>query len=149
MGDRDDDTRKRRSRKTSREAYEQLKESGKLSRLRWIIYDYLFHHGPATAQECFKALKLETNQSGRFTELRDLGVVEEVGRTTCRVTGREVIAWDVTDRAELAAAAKETSDRQVELEQAMRDAVRDLRAQNDLFAARVARRLEDALKGER
>jgi len=137
-----------RKRRTSIEAYEALKESGKLSRLRWIIYDYLFHNGPATAQEAFKALGLQTNQSGRFTELRQLGVIEEVGRAQCRVTGREVIAWDVTERSEILAEQRADDSRNAELERVMREAISDLRRQNDIFAASVARRLERALRKE-
>ena len=52
--------------------------------------------GPCTAQEVFRALGCDTNQSGRFTELRELGVFEEVGVRECQVTGRDVIEWDVT-----------------------------------------------------
>jgi hypothetical protein len=33
----------------------------------------------------------------RFTELRELGVLNEVGERLCKVSGRMCIVWDVTD----------------------------------------------------
>ena len=36
--------------------------------------------------------------SSRFTELRDLGVIYEKDVRPCKVTGRNVIEWDLTDR---------------------------------------------------
>jgi hypothetical protein len=83
-------------RQTSIDTFYQIKEEGLLSRVRFLIYSELFQHGPLTAQEMFKRLSLESNQSGRFTELRDLGVICEVGQRACRITGRYVIEWDVT-----------------------------------------------------
>ena len=42
-------------------------------------------------------LGLKTNQSGRFTELKNLGVIHEVGVRKCKVTGYKVTEWDVTN----------------------------------------------------
>ena len=84
-------------RRTSIETYYAIRDQGLLSRMRFLVYQCLFHHGPLTAQETFKRLRLESNQSGRFTEMRDIGVIEELGERKCAVTGRNVIVWDVTD----------------------------------------------------
>jgi hypothetical protein len=86
----------RNVRQTSIATYYAIREDGLLSRMRWLVYDCLYQHGPLTAQETFKQLGLESNQSGRFTEMRELGVILEVGERQCAVTGRNVILWDVT-----------------------------------------------------
>jgi hypothetical protein len=88
------------TRRTSIAAYHHLVEEGALSRRRSQVYAVVFRYGPMTAQECFKSLGLETNQSGRFTELRDMGLLYEQGTKTCNVTGREAISWDVTELAD-------------------------------------------------
>ena len=36
--------------------------------------------------------------AARFTELRRLGVIYEKKERPCRVTGRNVIEWDLTDK---------------------------------------------------
>lgn len=150
MSEREADTAKRRSirrqRNTSIDAYQELRESGKLGRLRWTVYDHLFSCGPATGQECFKALKLETNQSGRFTELRDMGLIKEVGTLVCRVTGREVIGWDVTDRS-APVERKPAPSREAILEETLRAALAELRAEGTLFSYALAKRLERTLEG--
>jgi len=83
-------------RQTSIDAYHKISSGDLLSRARWIIYDWLFNHGPATAREVFATLRLQTNQSGRFTEMRDYGVLQEVGERPCHITGQTSILWDVT-----------------------------------------------------
>jgi hypothetical protein len=153
MDERDDDDEKRRSirrqRDTSISAFEELRRSGKLSRLRWLIYEYLWNVGPATARECCKALGLETNQAGRFTELRKLDLIYEVGTLRCAVTGRNVIGWDVTDER----APKRTQTLLPEMPRAelvetvLREAVRDLRLTGDIVCAAMARRIDNRLKG--
>lgn len=87
---------------TSRKAaFEYIEANGLLSRRRFQIYQTVWLHGPLTAQETFKRLKIDTNQSGRFTELRDLGVIREHDRARCSVTNFEVTRWVTTDRRPL------------------------------------------------
>lgn len=83
-------------RQTSASVYHKINAQGLLSKMRLSVYNALYQHGPATAQEIFRHLRCDTNQSGRFTELRDLGVIREVRVRPCSVTGHEVIEWDVT-----------------------------------------------------
>lgn len=83
-------------RQTSIDAYHEMESKGLLTGRRWEIYDIVFNHGPMTATEVFQQLGLKTNQSGRFTELRDMGVLCEVQVRKCSVTGMKVIEWDVT-----------------------------------------------------
>ena len=85
-------------RKTSIECFNKIKQEGLLSKRRLQVYESIFNYAPCTASEVFNDKNLKTNQSGRFTELRDLGVIYEKGERLCRITGRNVIEWDLTDR---------------------------------------------------
>ena len=93
-----------RVRQTSRAVYHQIKANGLLSQRRWEVYDWLFHNGPATGREAIRGARAAdrgpviSQTRARLTELRDMGVVEEVGTTTDKVTGHEVILWDVTNK---------------------------------------------------
>ena len=91
------------ARQTSIDCYNEIKSSGLLSERRWEIYDIVFKHGPMTSNETFDYSLLKGvdgyrhNANARMTELRDVGVVQELGTTICSKTGRTVILWDVTD----------------------------------------------------
>jgi hypothetical protein len=86
------------TRQTSIDCYNKIKEEGLLSKRRLQVYESIYNSAPCTASEVFKEKNLKTNQSGRFTELRDLGVIYEKGERICSITGRNVIEWDLTDR---------------------------------------------------
>ena len=85
-------------RQTSIDCFNQIKQEGLLSKRRLQVYESIYNSAPCTASEVFKEKNLKTNQSGRFTELRDLGVIYEKGERVCSITGRNVIEWDLTDR---------------------------------------------------
>jgi hypothetical protein len=89
---------KMKIRQTSIDCYNKIKEEGLLSKRRLQVYESIYNSAPCTASEVFKEKNLKTNQSGRFTELRDLGVIYEKGERICSITGRNVIEWDLTDR---------------------------------------------------
>jgi len=86
---------------TSLEAYRRLRDSGTLSRLRWIVYDQLWHHGPLTRNELDAALRgpstINASYSRRLTELEDMGLAARVGVRQCLFSGRNCEVWDVTD----------------------------------------------------
>lgn len=88
------------TRQTSIDAYRTIESQGLLSALRFRVYEHLFHNGPCTAKEVDIALRDPTQASGvyqtRLSELRDLGVVREIGKKTCQYSGHSVILWDVT-----------------------------------------------------
>ena len=86
------------TRQTSIDCYNQIKQEGLLSKRRLQVYESIYNSAPCTASEVFKDKNLKTNQSGRFTELRDLGVIYEKGERACSITGKNVIEWDLTDR---------------------------------------------------
>ena len=87
------------ARETSIIAYNAIKDSGLLSKLKWRVYDYLYKFGPLTAKQINIRLGCATTNSGvyttRLSELRRIGVVEEVGRIECEYSGQKVILWDV------------------------------------------------------
>lgn len=90
------------TRKTSIEAYNEIKKNGWLSARRWEVYDALFKHGPLTRSEIDAVSEIrgayKSHISARLVELREMGVVEELGEKVCSVTKMNVILWDVTDK---------------------------------------------------
>jgi len=93
------------ARQTSIDAYK-IKSEGLLSERRWQVYDVLYEIGPATGGEVFKAFKKKygvlvptnSNTITRLGELRNCGVVKEIGTRECTVSGQNVIVWQVTDK---------------------------------------------------
>jgi hypothetical protein len=97
------------TRKTSIEAYNQIKANGLLSALQFSIYAKLFDCGPMTQGELWNTYFQHMQRHSvapRFAELKDRGVVMEVGERPCRVTGVSALVWDVTDRLPSAIAPK-------------------------------------------
>ena len=89
------------TRQTSIDCYNEIKNSNLLAKRRLETYEAIFKSAPCTRQEALQ----HTNpvnplslSAVRFTELRRLGVIYEKGSRKCRVTGRNVIEWDLTDR---------------------------------------------------
>ena len=80
-------------RETSAAAYHEIVESGLLSKRRLQVYEYLYRNGPCTARQVSEGVPGGWKRLG---ELRDLGVVAEIGQTVCGVTAKTVILWDVT-----------------------------------------------------
>lgn len=85
------------ARETSIQVYNEIKQKGLLSPKRMEIYECIYLHGRMTASEVFQKLGLKTNQSGRFTELREIGCLSEYGTKICSVTSNTAIVWEVTN----------------------------------------------------
>ncbi len=89
-------------RETSKMAYDQIKKDGLLPQKRFECYEVLFFNGKLTSAEVFKILNKDkpnaaiTSSRSRFTELRDMGCIVEVGTKVCTVTGQESICWEAT-----------------------------------------------------
>lgn len=94
------------TRRTSVLAYQQIKELGLLSKRRFEAYRELFTHGPATASELIRKVIRSGGESPpiikslhkRLSDLVRLGVAYEVQERKCKVTGRVVIEFDVTEK---------------------------------------------------
>jgi DNA-binding Lrp family transcriptional regulator len=90
-------------RDTSVEAFNTIKANGLLSEKRERVYRILYTFGPLIGSEVsqkYTDLFGKTSASetirNRLTELRDLGVVKEIGKQLDSKTGMKVILWDVT-----------------------------------------------------
>lgn len=95
-----------RARQTSIEAFHEIKANGLLSERRFQVYECLFESGPLTQNECHQLISSDnmiTKQSigPRFAELERVGVITEVGKRVCSVTGKNCIIWDVTKKLPL------------------------------------------------
>lgn len=94
-------------RTTSIEVYKFLEENGTLSAKRWEVYATVYNNGPMTSAEAIakinegKSIKSLTQSRARFTELRGMGLLKETGERVCKITGYNVIEWDVTDQLPL------------------------------------------------
>lgn len=78
-------------------AYVQIKESGALTRARFLVYEALCLKGAMTGSEVDSLLR-STSAHKRLIELQDLGVVEIVRERPCKVTGRLCTEWRALDR---------------------------------------------------
>lgn len=84
------------TRQTSIDAYHAVLNDGTVNRQQRKVYKTLYNHGPLTATECLTRCDLLRTGRARFSELRERGLVYEVDTRICSVTGKTVIAWDVT-----------------------------------------------------
>ena len=90
-----------KTRQTSIDCFNQIKQEGLLSKRRLEVYEALLSSAPCTSSEAIRNAKTTFGVFGvssRFTELRDLGVIYEKGEKECSITGRNVIEWHLTDR---------------------------------------------------
>jgi hypothetical protein len=108
-------------RKTSIEAYEKILKEGLLSPRRWEIYATVFNHGPMTSAEAFAKInqdksniKVLTQSRARFTELREMGLLQELEPVICSITNNRVIQWDVTSNLPTKIIKPETKTKKIE-----------------------------------
>jgi hypothetical protein len=85
-------------RQTSIQAYNDITVKKLLPRQRMAVYVWLYHNGPATASQIEQGLHSKDAHK-RTSELRDQGVVQEMGEADCPITGQKAIFWDVTTSA--------------------------------------------------
>jgi hypothetical protein len=91
-----------KTRQTSIDCYNEIKEEGLLSTMRFKVYEAILNNAPCTSAEVLSTMLSKnsaiTSSRARFTELRELGVIYEVQNRKCTITGRTSIEWDLTDR---------------------------------------------------
>lgn len=89
-------------RQTSINAYRAIESEKLLKGLQWLVYKTLFESGPLTQMECCRLINSSSVQDRslmpRFAELERVGVITPIGGRQCRITKREVLLWDVTDK---------------------------------------------------
>lgn len=105
-----------KTRQTSIDCYNAIKSEGLLSKRRMQVYEAIYNSAPCTSAEAMTSiLKMNgdvlSQSRARFTELRELGVIYERGIRKCKLTGRNAIEWDLTDRLPVTAKmSKEVKD---------------------------------------
>lgn len=88
---------------TSIETYKAVLASGIINKRREEVYKALYENPHSTGNEIYQILNVNKSKSplsqsrARFTELRDMGLIEETGKRPCKVTGRVVICYRTTD----------------------------------------------------
>lgn len=91
-------------RRTSLDAYNEIKRNGLLSKRRLEVYEIIFENQPITGSQVSTIFKrqsgLNTNSENvrnRITELKEAGVVEECGYTVDPVTNMTVLNFKTTN----------------------------------------------------
>ena len=99
--DDDPNVRIQRHRETSVRAFYNAVDAGMIKTRREQVWAALVALGPATIKEVDLYLRRDQHLAvtvwsvgPRFAELRDLGLIREVGKRPCRVTGSIVITWE-------------------------------------------------------
>jgi len=103
-------------RMTSIEAYNDIRDNGLLGKLQFEVYEVLYNHGPLTQGELWSRFFPNAQRHSiapRFAELKDRGVVVEVGERPCQITGVNSIVWDVTDHLPTAPVEKQRGARKI------------------------------------
>lgn len=89
-------------RQTSIDCYNQIKTEGLLSKLRLKTLNALLYSAPCTAgelQNYIEKNKIQVKHSWKLlSQLRNLGVIYEKDIRKCKITSRNVIEWDLTDK---------------------------------------------------
>lgn len=116
------------ARQTSAIALQAIEASGLLSKMRFEVYKALFALGPCTAQELVGQMGYDHAEK-RLSELRDRGVVVEIGQGVCKETRHLAILWDVTANMPVEPGRKKTSS-QLKIER--------LEAENTTLRERLA-----------
>ena len=87
-------------RETSRKVFEEIRDSGLLSKIRLKVLENVMELAPCTSTELHQRMMFKFNMNGSWKSLsylRDIGVLIELGTRSCTVTGRDVVEWDLTD----------------------------------------------------
>jgi hypothetical protein len=77
---------------TSRVAWNNLLNSGKLKGMYLKVTAALYHNGECTARE-IDAFNKKTGLWKRTNELRTLGLIEEADKRVCNITGEVAVTW--------------------------------------------------------
>lgn len=85
---------------TSFETYHQIKGEGLISDKEMDLYEIIHLHGPITAKEADAIYKRGNNRSRELWKvaylLKEQGLIREVERAECSVTGRPAMKLEVT-----------------------------------------------------
>lgn len=84
-------------RQTSLEAYDVITFSGKVGERQKLVLDAFRKHGAHTDLEMVTVLQLKDANMlrPRRNELVKMGIIKEVDRRKCRISGRKAIVWGI------------------------------------------------------
>lgn len=80
---------------TSKQAFQQILESGALGDSQKKVFQAIFELGDATGRELNDALKSQSAHK-RLSELEDMGLIRGIRARVCKVTGNDSTAWEIT-----------------------------------------------------
>lgn len=87
-------------RQTSIDVFHKIKDQGLVGRMQFLVYEIIFEKGPMTGGEVVAILTggrgITSQARSRINELVKVGLVVEVGKRKCSVTGQVALLWDVT-----------------------------------------------------
>lgn len=110
-------------RSTSIEAYNTIRNNGVLTERLRDAYHFIFQHGPLTGQELNNIMP--GNGAWKLlSPLRRVGIVSEVGKKKCSITGYNALLWDVNGKLPIEAVKVKTKNQiikelKLELERAL------------------------------
>lgn len=87
-------------RQTSIDCYNEIKSNGLISKRRLQALEYMLKIAPCTASELQDSMPYHDggrDAHKRLTELVKLGLIYEKNTRKCKITGKNVIEWDLTD----------------------------------------------------
>ena len=92
-------------RDTSREIYQKIRKEGLIGKKQIQVYEILFMYGPLTGSEVanwMDEFHQKSNVSetvrNRLNELKAMGIVTELPKAPCPVTGNTVYRYDVNSK---------------------------------------------------
>ena len=108
--------------KTSIQTYHSIKNSGILSDKRMKVYEIFYEHPEGLTgtqvSNIFKQLHPTAQHSetirNRITELRDMGVLSEVGMVECEFTNRQVMKFMLNDNMPVALTKKKSLNERID-----------------------------------
>lgn len=108
--------------KTSVETYHSIKNSGLISEKRMKVYEILYENPQGLTgtqvseifKEKYPSAKHSETIRNRITELRDMGVVLDMGVVECEFTNRKVLKWCTSDNLPLKIGKKSTLKEKVD-----------------------------------
>jgi hypothetical protein len=90
-------------RDTSIEIYRKITESGLIGQKQLDVFRIIYANGPLTGSQISKQMQslgfvshVSETVRNRINELRNMGVVKELGKVPCPITGNTVYQYDIT-----------------------------------------------------
>jgi DNA-binding Lrp family transcriptional regulator len=83
------------TKETSKQAFQQILESGALGDSQKRVFQAIFELGDATGRELNDKLQSQSAHK-RLSELEDMGLIRGIRARVCKVTGNDSTAWEIT-----------------------------------------------------